>query len=117
MACALSASRPRIYARPRARRSDRFTVYDGWIPQPGAELDLTAPTGRPSRPAGSRRSGQCPLRYFFRYVLEIEPPENSTIDPDSGSTRSRMGSLVHEVFERFLKELIERGEMPASSAR
>ena len=73
----------------RERGSDRFTVFDGWIPEPGPELDPTAPVGPAVSASRLETLGQCPLKYFFRYVLEIEPPEELTLDPRSGSTRWR----------------------------
>ncbi len=97
----------------RQRQSDEFTIFDGWIPEPGKELDMTAPEG----PAVSARRlemlGQCPLKYFFCYVLGIEPPEEMVVDPNVWLDPLKKGSLVHEAFESFMREVIERGELPA----
>jgi PD-(D/E)XK nuclease superfamily len=98
----------------RERESERFTVYDGWIPEPGNEIDPTAPDGPAVSASQLETIGQCPLRYFFRYVLEIEPPEELTIDPEIWLDPRARGSLVHEVFELFLKEVIERGHIPVA---
>jgi ATP-dependent helicase/nuclease subunit B len=94
------------------RSSDRFTVFDGRIEMPGPELDLTAPGGPTVSASRLETLGQCPLRYFFRYVLEIELPEELTIDPTVWLDPLVRGSLLHEVFEVFLNELIGRGELP-----
>jgi ATP-dependent helicase/nuclease subunit B len=96
------------------RKSDRFTVYDGWIPTPGEELDMTAPAGPIVSASRLETLGQCPLRYFFRYVLEIESPEELGIDPGIWLDPLARGSLLHEVFESFLKEVIERGDIPVA---
>ena len=51
-------------------------------PQPGLELDLTAAEGPTVSASRLETLGACPLRYFFRYVLELEPPEELAIDPE-----------------------------------
>ena len=94
------------------RSSDRFTVFDGRIKDPGPELNLTAAGGPTVSASRLETLGQCPLRYFFRYVLEIELPEELTIDPTVWLDPLARGSLLHEVFEVFLNELIERGATP-----
>jgi ATP-dependent helicase/nuclease subunit B len=94
------------------RGSDRFTAFDGWIPDPGKELDLTAASGPPVSASRLETLGDCPLRYFFRYVLEIKPPDELVIDPDVWLDPLARGSLLHEVFERFFKNLVKRGVVP-----
>ncbi len=66
----------------RERESDRFTIFDGRIPDPAAEIDLTSPVGPPVSASQLETLGQCPLKYFFRYVLKIGAPEELTLDPD-----------------------------------
>ncbi len=99
----------------RERESDRFTVYDGWIPEPEDELNPTAAVGPVVSASRLETLGQCPLKYFFRYVLQIEPPEELTIHPDVWLDPLARGSLVHEVFELFLKEIVERGDIPIAA--
>jgi ATP-dependent helicase/DNAse subunit B len=96
----------------RERGSDRFTPFDGRIEQPGPELDLTAADGPKVSASRLETLGQCPLRYFFRYVLEIELPEELAKDPAVWLDPLARGSLLHEVFEVFLNELIARKEIP-----
>jgi ATP-dependent helicase/nuclease subunit B len=59
--------------------------------------------------------GRCPLAYFFQHVLKIEPPDELENDPDVWLDPLTQGSLLHEVFERFVNELIQRGEVPLFS--
>jgi PD-(D/E)XK nuclease superfamily len=94
------------------RESDRFTVYDGWIPEPGAEIDPTVPEGPALSASQLETLGQCPLKYFFRYVLKIGAPEELSLDPETWLEPLARGLLLHEVFELFIKELIERGDAP-----
>src|SRR5262249_28320423 len=102
----------RGYELSRMRQSDCFTVFDGWLKQPGRELDLTRDEGPAVSASRLETLGQCPLKYFFRYVLDLEPPEELTIDPSVWLDPLARGSLLHEVFERFLKDLVKIGEIP-----
>ena len=94
------------------RKSDRFTIYDGWIPEPGAEIDPTATAGPVVSASQLETLGQCPLRYFFRYVLRIGAPEELTLDPEIWLDPLTRGSLLSEVFELFIRELMERRDTP-----
>src|SRR5262249_48963745 len=76
------------------------------------ELDLTRAEGPPVSASRLETLGQCPLKYFFRFVLDLEPPEELTIDPSIWLNPLARGSLLHEVFERFLKDLVIAGEVP-----
>ena len=98
------------------RSSDRFTVFDGWIPRPGPELDLTGISGPPVSASRLRTSGDCPLRYFFRYVLEIQPPDKLKIDADFWLDPLAPGSLLHEVFGATLQRAGQPHGMPTPSA-
>ena len=94
------------------RRSDEFTVFDGRLPIPGPELDLTSSAGPTVSASRLETLGQCPLKYFFRYVLDLEPPAELAIDPSVWLDPLARGSLLHEVFELFLKELINAQALP-----
>jgi hypothetical protein len=94
------------------RESDRFTIYDGWLPEPGVEIDPTAPEGPIVSASQLETMGQCPLKYFFRYVLKVGLPDELALNPDVWLDPLARGSLLHEIFELFLKGLIERGETP-----
>jgi RecB family exonuclease len=102
----------RGYEAAAQRASDSFTTYDGWITTGGADLDPTAPDGPKVSASRMETLGRCPLAYFFQHVLKIEPPAELEIDPDVWLDQLTLGSLLHDVFERFLNELIQRGEVP-----
>ena len=102
----------RGYELARMRRSGEFTVFDGRLPDPGPELDLTSSAGPTVSASRLETLGQCPLKYFFRYVLDLEPPEELAIDPSVWLDPLARGSLLHEVFELFLKELIKGQAIP-----
>ena len=105
----------RGYALACERRSDRFTVFDGWLDSPGRELDMTVPDGPAVSASRLETLGACPLRYFFRYVLDLEPPDELLIDANVWLDPLARGSLLHEVFEQFLSELVQRGAVPEAS--
>jgi ATP-dependent helicase/nuclease subunit B len=88
----------------RRRESNQFSVFDGLIPEPGPMLDFREAQGPMVSASKLETLGACPLRYFFRHVLEIEPPEELVIDPQAWLDPLSHGSLLHEVFESFFKE-------------
>jgi hypothetical protein len=94
------------------RASDRFTVYDGSLAPPPADLDPTADNGPIMSVRRFETLGRCPLAYFFQHVLEIEKSPDHDIDPDQWLDPLDQGALLHEVFERFMRHLAERNEMP-----
>jgi hypothetical protein len=100
-----------------ARASDDFTVYDGFVERPGPELDPTRDEG-PVVSATSRLQvlGTCPLRYFYKEVLRIRPPDDVEVDPLRWLTHLDYGTLLHEVLYDFVGELIEAGTWPPDPA-
>ena len=96
----------------RERASDRFTEYDGYVPQAGKDLDPTRIDG-PALSAGRLETlGKCPMEYFFRYILEIAPPEELEVDPSVWLDPMQRGSLLHEVFRAFMAALREKDLLP-----
>ena len=96
-----------------AHHSSAFTVFDGWVPSAGRELDPAAA----SRMSASRLEmfGSCPRRYFFRYVLGVRPPDALQLDPDRWLDPLQFGSFIHELFDRFMTELAAAGQVPVAS--
>lgn len=95
-----------------ARESDEFTVYDGLLPDPPPELDPTSPAGPVVSASRLETIGQCPLRYFYKYVLRIAAPEELEVDPGTWLDAGLFGDLLHEVFYRFMSGLIAEGRLP-----
>src|SRR5271157_2866191 len=94
------------------RQSDRFTEYDGYVPQAGLELDPTGPDGPVLSASRLEKLGSCPMEYFFRYVLKIEPPEEYQIDPLVWLDPLQKGALLHEVFREFMARLRQQNLLP-----
>jgi ATP-dependent helicase/nuclease subunit B len=96
-----------------ARRKPVFTAWDGRVPAAGTDLDPSADAGKVLSSNGLEAAGACPLRFFFRYGLEIEPPEEIVVDPSRWLDPLARGSLLHELFEEFLRGLIDEGRVPS----
>ena len=95
-----------------ARDSDEFTIYDGLLAEPPAELDPSSPRGPVLSARRLETVGCCPLRYFFRYVLDISPPEELSVDLTRWLDPVELGNLLHEVFYRFMSEVIAEPRRP-----
>lgn len=88
-----------------------FGDFDGLVPAAGVELD---PSNVQQRLSASRLEtfGTCPRRYFFKYGLKVFPPDQCDVDPDRWLDALQFGSLVHEVFEEFLRGHTEKDLLP-----
>jgi ATP-dependent helicase/nuclease subunit B len=91
------------------RESSAFTAHDGRVPRAGADLDPTAPTGAVLSSNGLETVGACPRKFFYRYALGISPPEELVVDPERWLDPLAAGSLLHELFEQYVREIIATG--------
>ncbi len=85
-----------------ARRSESFTRFDGKL----TGLAVPSPVDRPLSATRLERWASCPYAYMLRDLFGVEPIES----PEDELTITPMdrGSLVHEVFERFILEVLAR---------
>ena len=95
-----------------ARESPAFTIYDGYVPQAGEDLDPGGPQGPVLSASRLEKLGRCPLEYFFRYLLDIEPPKVYLPDSSTWLDQSEKGNLLHAVFRRFMRRLQKEGRLP-----
>jgi len=91
------------------RGSSKFTEYDGRVPLAGPELD---PTMAPTSANRLQKIGSCPLAYFFEYGLGLQLPEDVEVDASRWLDNLAFGSLLHELFEKLVRGLIERSQLP-----
>lgn len=98
------------------RASVAFTAWDGRVPLAGADLDPIAPTGKVLSSNGLETTGACPRRFFYRYALEIASPEELLVDPERWLDPLLTGSLLHELFEEYVREIVGTG-WPADYVR
>jgi ATP-dependent helicase/nuclease subunit B len=94
------------------RMSPEFTEFDGWIGAPDERLDPAHPNGPPVSASRLQTAGQCPLAYFFRYVLRIELPEDLTVDLERWLDPAYFGTLMHDVFHTFVSQRLPQGWPP-----
>lgn len=62
-------------------------------------------SGEVMSPSRLESLGTCPLRYFYRYVLGIKPPDLPQFDPEAWLDPRHRGSLLHEVYENALRAM------------
>ncbi|MDX9755179.1 MAG: PD-(D/E)XK nuclease family protein [bacterium] len=93
-----------------ARESDDYTEYDGFVPQAGVVLNPARPDGGIVSASSLELLGRCPMAYFFQYGLKIEKPDELEIDETRWLDPLAYGTLLHELFERFMKEKLNSGQ-------
>jgi len=86
----------------RARRSDRFTRFDGNL----VGLRIPSPVGCPTSATRLERWARCPASYLFRDLLGVVPVENP--EDELQITPLTSGRLVHEALEDFVAETLRR---------
>lgn len=98
------------YRALRAREDAPLTNYDGILSAADEGLDPLGDS-RPLSPSRLEVLARCPYRYFLRYVLRVEAPDDEEEpDPAAWLDPLRFGSLLHEVFAAFMERLKKRGE-------
>jgi hypothetical protein len=102
----------------RARRSDRYTVYDGLLPT-GTYSDLAIfETGdRPLSASRLETLAEAPYIYFLKYVLGVRPLDEPAIDDEPWLNHRRKGTLLHRIYERFMRDLEGRSPSPDDADR
>lgn len=97
------------------RASNAFTQFDGFVPAAGQWLDPTRKAASRISPSRLETFGTCPRKFFFRYALGIAPPDEHLVDSDQWLDALALGSLIHEVFEEFLREKTAHDQRPKLS--
>ncbi|MFH1539790.1 MAG: PD-(D/E)XK nuclease family protein [bacterium] len=97
------------------RQSDTLTAYDGFVARAGKDEAPTLPNGPVMSASRLETLGRCPMAYFFRYILKLAPPEEAAADPSVWLDPLAAGSLLHEVFEAFMKKMIDEKITPVLS--
>ncbi len=93
------------------RRSDVLTEFDGRLTQ---DDDLDPRVNRqPLSASGLERFAACPLRFFFESILRAEVVDEREHDPRTWLDHKDRGTLLHEIFDLFIKELARRKERPS----
>ena len=106
---------PHLHSGHRAdlqRASALFTQYDGLVPLAGDTLDPTGPDAKRTSPSKLETFGACPRKFFLRYGLGIYPPDEHVVDNERWLDALQLGSLIHDVFEHFLRDLTQQERVP-----
>jgi len=93
-----------IFARER-REKPLVSEYEGKIKIDPAEVH---PLRNPEIVMSASRLellGRCPYKYFLQYILEVSPPEELDLDETRWLSPMDRGSLLHEVYARFMREM------------
>ena len=65
-------------------------------------------TGRPFSPTSLERLSRCPLSWFYRYQLELVPPDDPEYDRERWLDPLARGELLHRILERAGRQFRER---------
>ena len=94
------------------RRSGALTPWDGLVGSLPPELDILSKSGPPVSANRLQALGSCPLRYFFRYILDIERVDEEPPQPGQWLTPADRGSVLHDLFHIYIARLIKDGLTP-----
>ncbi|HLS31954.1 MAG TPA: PD-(D/E)XK nuclease family protein, partial [Brevibacterium sp.] len=90
------------------RTGDEPTHYHGILTK-RPELDAELEEGIVYSATRLEALGSCPRRFFYRYILGVNVPDDPEWDPESWLTPLERGTLLHEVYESTLESARERG--------
>lgn len=90
-----------------ARRSERFTQWDGRVPAAGDDFYREDWVLSPSQ---LETLARCPMDFFFRKALGVKPPDRHEFLPGRWLRGNERGELLHDLFQDFMDRLEEAGE-------
>jgi ATP-dependent helicase/nuclease subunit B len=85
-----------------AAQSPKANEYHGIIAAAGPAFDPLRAGAREMSPSELERLASCPMSWFYKYGLRIRPPNDPEYDPNCWLDAPNRGSLLHDVFERFV---------------
>ncbi len=94
------------------RKTPTFTHYDGFVPEASIELSPAGPDKPVMSASRLQLLGRCPLAYFFKQGLGLTLPSDVSVESHRWLDPLAMGSLLHELFEDFLRELSDKTLIP-----
>ncbi|GAB7057883.1 hypothetical protein JCM16163A_46320 [Paenibacillus sp. YK5] len=95
-----------------ARSSIQVTQYDGYIAGDVWSKYWKGQSVRAFSASQLEKYAECPMRYFFQYVLGIRVKDQVLFDRSSWLKPNDRGSLLHEVFRRYMTEVSTRNPSP-----
>lgn len=85
---------PRTEEASAARRSERYSVWDGHVPKAGA-----AATAKELSATGLETYAECPYRFFLATILHIA--ETEKVEPMDAADRMGLGEFLHAVLKDY----------------
>ncbi|WP_141336167.1 PD-(D/E)XK nuclease family protein [Paenibacillus sp. tmac-D7] len=102
------------------RLDEKLSAYDGWLEiDPSTISNDSEEVQRRDTISVSQleRYASCGLQYYFYYVLKLRPKEIVEFDRTRWLQASERGSLLHDVFRRYLEDATDKGTKPVMHDR
>ncbi|MDQ0254647.1 ATP-dependent helicase/nuclease subunit B [Evansella vedderi] len=96
------------------RSEEEFSVYDGLIHLNPEHFDPRSNKEKTMSAGKLELLAQCPYAFFLQEILRIRPIEDLSYDANTWLDAATRGSLLHNIFETFYKELKELNEKPST---
>lgn len=96
-----------------ARETDTMTEYDGILYPADKELDPRENKSLVISASALEKFARCPFAYFLHYILGVRATEEIEFEPHVWLDAKQRGSLLHELFYRFMKEISDKREKPS----
>ncbi len=96
----------------RERNKNILTIYDGYIQPEEGELDPRKNKDMVLSCSGLETYAECPYRFFLEYILKVRRPEEVERNSLQWLDPAQRGSLLHEVFQSFVKKLKDLKSVP-----
>lgn len=87
----------------RSLSAGEITVYQGLVAAAAGKYDVAGTGARAVSPTSLELLSKCPLSWFYKRVLELKLPDDPEYDPAMWLDPLKRGSLLHKVFEDFVK--------------
>jgi ATP-dependent helicase/nuclease subunit B len=91
-----------------SRKGHDVTAYDGFLQNGFAKEDFDSLSFSATH---LERFAECSLRFYFEKILGIRPKEKKELDRTSWLTPLERGSLMHEIFYRYMTNRIGSGNI------
>ena len=96
----------------KSRNSSKLTIYDGWLNPKSEDLDPRKNKNFVLACTSIEFYAQSPYAFFLKHILKIERPEEIKKDLTLWLDSKSRGSLLHEIFQLFIKKLISMESYP-----
>jgi ATP-dependent helicase/nuclease subunit B len=93
------------------RISNAITAHDGFIQSESFAVDIAQ---RAFSASQLERYAECPMRFYFGYVLGIWSKNEVTYDRKRWLEPMERGNLLHRIFYEYLKQITSDGSLPAN---